>query len=578
MLDNTTALAYSVFHNKGIYALLLGSGVSRSAGIPTGWEITTDLIRQIAVLSGEDAGPDPEMWLKQSQGMDADYSKLLDALGKTPAERQAVLARYIEPTNEERAEGQKMPTQAHRSIAELIRRGYFRVVITTNFDRLLETALKDVGVEPTIIASEDAANGAVPITHAQCTIIKIHGDYLDTRIKNTSQELAVYPQALDALLDRIFDEFGIIVCGWSATWDPALIGSLTRCPSRRYSMYWATRGEPTSEAKCLADQRKAQFVSIGTADKFFSDLDSKVLALEEFARPHPLSAEMGVAMVKRYIVDEGSRIKLNDLLEDTYEEALGLIPQEMLGGSNWSNAEYLRRTAGYEAALASLIPMLAVGARWSEPRDQHLWIGIVRRLYSIKGSKSGCVGAEDFTRYLAMLAYYAVGVGAVSGGRFGLLLRLLSDPIDVREDQRWQSFLDPYHMVDGRMQNLLPGRAKSRTPLSDHLASLMENSVPRDVKAVDFDESFDTFEILAALSELDSDFPMRVPNLSEVNHFISGRYLVRTKIIFRMVEELKQGVQLPWLEAGFVGGLRERAAGLLSVLFGLAQRHGRRLT
>lgn len=34
--DPTTQLAFSMFENKGVYALLLGSGVSRSAGIPTG--------------------------------------------------------------------------------------------------------------------------------------------------------------------------------------------------------------------------------------------------------------------------------------------------------------------------------------------------------------------------------------------------------------------------------------------------------------------------------------------------------------------------------------------------------------
>jgi hypothetical protein len=45
-----TRLAVAIYHNKGAYALLLGSGLSRSAGIPTGWELTLDLIRQIAAV------------------------------------------------------------------------------------------------------------------------------------------------------------------------------------------------------------------------------------------------------------------------------------------------------------------------------------------------------------------------------------------------------------------------------------------------------------------------------------------------------------------------------------------------
>jgi hypothetical protein len=38
--DPLTQLAFSVFENKGVYAVLVGSGLSRAAEIPTGWEIT----------------------------------------------------------------------------------------------------------------------------------------------------------------------------------------------------------------------------------------------------------------------------------------------------------------------------------------------------------------------------------------------------------------------------------------------------------------------------------------------------------------------------------------------------------
>jgi hypothetical protein len=47
-----TALAFSIYENKGVYCLLLGSGVSRPAEIPTGWEITLDLVRRVAALQG----------------------------------------------------------------------------------------------------------------------------------------------------------------------------------------------------------------------------------------------------------------------------------------------------------------------------------------------------------------------------------------------------------------------------------------------------------------------------------------------------------------------------------------------
>ena len=42
----------------------------------------------------------------------------------------------------------KTPTPAHRAIASLVKAGYIRVIVTTNFDRLVEQALTDAGVPP----------------------------------------------------------------------------------------------------------------------------------------------------------------------------------------------------------------------------------------------------------------------------------------------------------------------------------------------------------------------------------------------------------------------------------------------
>ena len=47
MIDPVHALAFSIQSNRGVYALLLGSGVSRASGIPTGWDVTLDLITDL---------------------------------------------------------------------------------------------------------------------------------------------------------------------------------------------------------------------------------------------------------------------------------------------------------------------------------------------------------------------------------------------------------------------------------------------------------------------------------------------------------------------------------------------------
>jgi hypothetical protein len=208
------ALALSLHHNPGVYALLVGSGLSRAAGIPTGWEITLDLIERLAAVKGIKGQPNWETWFRNQYKKAPSYSDVLDASGASPAERRSILHGYIEPREDDAA---RRPTKAHRSIAKLVSAGAVRVIITTNFDRLLENALRDVGVEPTVIASDDAVVGATPLVHSKCTVIKLHGDYLDARIKNTDAELGSYAGPIDKLLDEIFDQFGLIAYADAST-------------------------------------------------------------------------------------------------------------------------------------------------------------------------------------------------------------------------------------------------------------------------------------------------------------------------------------------------------------------------
>jgi hypothetical protein len=239
MMEPFTSLAFSVDSGKGVYALLLGSGISRASGMPTGWEIVLDLIRKSASLEGLDCGDAPASWYESHYGKEPDYAELLESVGNTSAERAQLLRSYFEPSQDEREQGKKAPTSAHKAIAQLVADGYIRVIITTNFDRLLERALEQVGVMPTVVSSADSLLAAMPLAHSRCTVIKVHGDYLDTRLKNTATEIGKYDDATNRLLDQIFDQYGLIICGWSADWDIALRNAIARCSTRRFTTFWS---------------------------------------------------------------------------------------------------------------------------------------------------------------------------------------------------------------------------------------------------------------------------------------------------------------------------------------------------
>lgn len=91
-----------------------------------------------------------------------------------------------------------------------------RIIITTDFDRLIERALDEEGVAAQVIASSGGLAGMTPLTHAPATVIKIHGDYLSSGLRYTAEKLASYSDEQNALLSRIFDEYGLVVVGWSA--------------------------------------------------------------------------------------------------------------------------------------------------------------------------------------------------------------------------------------------------------------------------------------------------------------------------------------------------------------------------
>jgi SIR2-like domain len=529
MIDPLVSLVHAVYSNKGIYAVLLGSGISRAAGIPTGWEITLELVRRIAQAEGvSEEIVDPGAWFQKTKGREAEYSALLDMLAVTPEERRAILHRFIEPTAEEAESGIKVPTAAHRALARLTATGYIRAILTTNFDRLTETALREAGVEPIVISSADDAAGAMPLTHAGCVVVKLHGDYLDSRIRNTPSELSAYDPRMDQYLDRVLDEFGLIVVGWSAEWDDALRAAIARCPTRRFSTWWAELGGRLRDrARDLADARRAQIIAIKSADDFLTAVEQKVLSLADLDRSHPLSANIAVAELKRYLLDPQQQIRLHDLVFETVRNAVARTDVLTTQGQ-WSEAEFRNRVERYEAASDILRPLAAIGARWCREQDEGIWCDVVHRTWEAHRSAAGLVAWIELQTYLPMLVFYSVGLGATAGGRFKLLKHLFEMRTPFGERSAVERLL-PYsafsELSDPRPWSIF---RNSVTAISDHILDLLKQDAP-DLAggAADFDDLMDRFEILAALSFAHSREPANLP--SEGIWFPPGRFVWRLR-------------------------------------------------
>ncbi|HLI30596.1 MAG TPA: SIR2 family protein [Terriglobia bacterium] len=564
MIDPLHSLAFSIQASPGVYAVLLGSGVSRSANIPTGWEITLDLVRKLATMKGESCDADPARWYRERFGKEPDYSELLRELAKTPDERRQLLHPYFQPSEEERAQGIKMPKAAHQAIARLAAKGYIRVIITTNFDRLIETALNDAGVVPTVVSTPDQAQGAMPLIHTRCFVFKVHGDYLDTRICNTPAELACYPKEFNNLLDRIFDEFGLIVCGWSAKWDTALRAAMERAKSRRFSYFWAVRAGPDDAAKRLIAHRGAQEIPIADADKFFSDLANLVEGLEQFARPHPLSKEAAVASLKNYLPDPQHRIRLDELISAEVDRVLEITSRPefaLQGGPAPDSKTFTDRVHAYEAACETLIAMAAEGGYWAEDWHFETWKTALTRLATERGD-SGLIVWLYLQRYPATLLLYALGMGAVEAReqRLQFLGKLFATPIYGLAQQQLTEktaveWLSPFWLFEGNSSpaGLLEGidRRFPTVGFNQELNKLLRPQFQRNIPHIaQFAYAFDRLEILIALS--------CAYHARSDSAFSPGLYIWRPHNCERFLKELRTslenlGEKSPYVGSGIFG-------------------------
>jgi len=450
--------------------------------------------------------------VRTTTGQEPNYSVLLEELAGSPNERRAILHRYIEPTQQDREEGRRIPTAAHQAIAELVRRGYVRLIVTTNFDRLMESALRAIGVEPTVVASVDALSGAMPIAHSACYILKLHGDYMDARILNTDAELSAYSVEFDHQLDRIFDEYGLIVCGWSGDWDHALRSAFLRAPNRRFPVYWTARGKLANGAQELANHRRARVISVTDADSFFTKLLQRVEALEQSEQQHPLSIELLVSSAKRYLSKSEHRIQLDELFTQEVDRVLKELDASDFDTTKlFSHEDFSHRVQKYESISEPLARMVGVLGRWGDDRELPLILDVINSLYRHSEKVSGGMAPYlNIRSYPAVLVFTAYGLGLTRSERWRTLHRLFSSMLrrKSKEPRRIvdELFLQKWSGVaEKKYWNQIDGKTR-HTPLSDRLVGIFtEWSESFAGLSPDFEAMFERFEMLGSLAYMEME-------------------------------------------------------------------------
>jgi hypothetical protein len=496
--DRLLALALSLRNNPRCYVALLGAGLSVASGIPSAGSIVDDLVRAVAKHEGE-TPQDPWAWYEQKHGQEPTYQGLLASLGPSSGDRQGLLKRYFQQTPQDDSESKK-PGPAHRNLAVLARLGLVRIFVTTNFDLLIEHALRDAGLNPHTIATEADWRDAPPLDTLDAAVIHLHGEWQrpDT-LRNTEDELGDYPQWTQNLLNLALQGRGVIIAGWSGNYDPALRDALQLNATGRYSTFWLDLHAPTGDAAGLVTALGGIFID-GDAGK---RLDATVRTIDALATESAIvrgGPAISVARAKREIASGARPLETLDRLgnQDAGVAGLDALTTRLFDGADSNAWAKNRRTELFRACREAAALTMTLSAYAAE-QESRRWIAHIRHLGHGVVAHSGSTVLISQQKLPGVILLAAAGVAAAAEERWSLVNTLLTGikvPAIGEEDKPLATGTSLGYVTAGRTSftHEHPEMAHGPTLLHDYLADV--NREAGVLPASTFEEAWERWEYL----------------------------------------------------------------------------------
>ena len=242
-LDEMKDVSYGPQSRK--FCFVLGAGASQTSGIPMGSEMVDEWEAYLMRRNPETH----EEWKKEHKITDKNkyehYSKYYER--RFPIVRDGY--NYME-----RAMENAVPKTGYVVLSYLLSQTPHKVVVTTNFDHLIENAIHDFAqVMPMVIGHEAMAH-YVSEQINRPTVIKIHHDLL-TEPKSRTKELEGLTEPWQKALEKIFANYHPVFIGYAGN-DPSLMDYLCAHQAdfenkRWLRPYWLTFGnkQPTGKVK-----------------------------------------------------------------------------------------------------------------------------------------------------------------------------------------------------------------------------------------------------------------------------------------------------------------------------------------
>jgi hypothetical protein len=428
--DRVLPLALSLRNSPGCYVALVGAGLSVGSEIPAAWQVVEKLINQIARAHGE-SPEDPDEWYRAKYGRDPTYQDLLADLAPASGDRHGLLRPLFARTPSDEAPT-RQPNGAHIALARLAALGLVKVFITTNFDLLIEDAIREDGLNPITIAAQDDWHAAPPLDTMQAAVIHIHGEWQrpDT-LRNTADELRDYPEWVRSLLTRSLDGRGYLIIGWSGRYDPALREALRTNRTGRYSTYWVDLAQPVQAGRELLVDLSGIVIEGDAADV----LGSVVTTVDALAHESAVAGSGAALSVARAKRDLSSGIRPLDALDrlGAQVDLIGSNPAvatTVYDGGDTNEVARQRRVDMLNACREAAAVTMALAALGRDD-DEARWLAHIAYLGQPIVGHGGSTVLLTQHQMPGVVLLAAAGVGACAEGRWALVNTLLT-ALDVR--------------------------------------------------------------------------------------------------------------------------------------------------
>ena len=272
MLDRIRNLAQFMKDKKAAgekLVLMLGAGASISSGVKPTQTIMEELVEKNA---------------KGTEGsLDDRFNELWR--GSTDAHRGLMLEPYLN----------QRPSPGYQQLASLVQLDFFDVIITFNFDRLLEQALDDAGFRDyrTLIRGETEPEAIAKIVEARqprVKILKMHGSVQSADLfLFAREEMLNYPPNLERLVADLTGR-DIIICGYAFS-DNCVIRAFN--PARDSgAIYYVnpTGAVPGIKGFLIARRSQDKVIegdAFGRFDEFFAALHHELTTEASAVPPRP---------------------------------------------------------------------------------------------------------------------------------------------------------------------------------------------------------------------------------------------------------------------------------------------------